>query len=60
VAAGQVADTAESQLASERAAVARFWERYYSSFNPLRAERAAIASAQLPPVHLGRGIPENR
>lgn len=54
-AAGQLADTSGSQLADEKAAVAQFWERYYSSFNPLRAEMAAIASMQLPPVHLGRG-----
>lgn len=54
-AAGQLADTSGSQLAGEKAAVAQFWERYYNSFNPLRAEMAAIASMQLPPVHLGGG-----
>ena len=54
-AAGSLAETSESQVASEKAAVAQFWDRYYSSFNPLRAEMAAIASALLPPVHLGRG-----
>jgi len=54
-AADRVADTSGAQLAGEKAAVRLFWERYYSSFNPLRAEMAAIASAQLPPVHLGPG-----
>jgi len=54
-AAGQLADTSSSQLASDKAAVAQFWERYYSSFNPLRAKMAAIASMELPPVYLGRG-----
>src|SRR5262249_51055254 len=53
-AAGRLADTSSSPLAGDKAAVAQFWERYYSSFNPLRAEMAAIASMQLPPVHLGR------
>jgi cytochrome c556 len=55
-AAGELADASGSQLAGERAAVAEFWDRYYSAFNPLRAEMAAIASAQLPPVHLRRGV----
>jgi hypothetical protein len=54
-ASGQLAADDEAQRAADQAAVARFWDRYYSSFNPLRAEMAAIASAQLPPVHLSRG-----
>jgi hypothetical protein len=54
-AAGRLAETSDAQLAGEKAAVAQFWERYYSSFNPLRAEMAAIASMQLPPVRLGGG-----
>jgi hypothetical protein len=54
-ASSQLAATGEAQRAADRAAVARFWDEYYSSFNPLRAEMAAIASAQLPPVHLGGG-----
>src|SRR5262249_55036232 len=52
---GQLADDDEAQRAADQAAVARFWDRYYSSFNPLRAEMAAIASAQSPSVHLSRG-----
>ncbi len=54
-AAGQLAASAGSQLASEEAVVSRFWAEYYASFNPLRAELAAIASEQLPPVHLRPG-----
>ena len=52
-AAGRLADASSTQLASEQAAVAQFWDRYYSSFNPLRAEMAAIASAELPPSTSG-------
>jgi hypothetical protein len=37
-ASGELADTSEAKLSSEQAAVAQFWDRYYSSFNPLRAQ----------------------
>jgi len=52
-AAGQPADSGGSQLASEPTAVAQFWERYYSSFNPPRSEMAAIVAAQSPPSTSG-------
>ena len=49
-AAGQLPDASESQLASERAAVAEFWDRYYNSFNPLRAEMAATPISTIMPT----------
>lgn len=53
VARTELATASQAQLASDRAAIANFENEYQSSFNPLRDELAAIASAELPPIELG-------
>ncbi len=54
-ASAHLADARQAQRAADRAAFDRFRGEYYVSFNPLRDAVAAVASSELPPVHLGGG-----
>ncbi|MHB1559582.1 MAG: hypothetical protein ACYC61_19210 [Isosphaeraceae bacterium] len=54
-ASAHMADARQAQHAADKAALARFRSEYYASFNPLRDAVAAVASSELPPVHLGGG-----
>ena len=40
---------------AEHTSLAQFRDQFYSTFTPLRAEMAALASAQLPPISLAGG-----
>ncbi len=52
VASGQLAVVSQSQVAAVQASIAQFRNQFYSTFTPYRAEMAALASAQLPPISL--------
>jgi hypothetical protein len=55
VASSQLAVDSQAQVSAARASLAQFRNLFYSIFTPLRAEMAAIASAQLPPIRLAGG-----
>lgn len=54
-ASAHIVDARQAQRAADQAALDRFRSAYYVSFNPLRDALAAVASSELPPVHLGGG-----
>ncbi len=53
VASSQLAVVSQAQVAAVQASLAQFRNQFYSTFTPMRAEMAALASAQLPPISLG-------
>lgn len=54
-ASAHIANSWQAQRGADQAALDRFRGEYYVSFNPLRDAVAAVASSELPPVHLGGG-----
>ncbi len=54
-ASAHIASARQVQQSTDQAALDRYQGEYYVSFNPLRAALAAVASSELPPVHLGGG-----